>query len=1040
MSKSRKYETLFKYFPSSLYGGYDFLYGEKRKINYWFRYYLFPRYGRYVFLYDVIDELLIDNPSKILERVSSFNSLNIYSTQDLEREKYKDMSHIKEDAKLERIEKIINNEQGKDIEKLKRINIFNLIQEKMFYNIENIDKNIGEFADYCIANKIKDTNIFSTMQSDPILDRNNTHKIETLYDFILSKIIREISIENAEHTINRIKQNLIFEDDNFNKIKKISYEIENGMKEDAVLKEILEDLFLYEMGKLKLKSEIRDIGNEVGDNEVLNEAIDRNISFSNNSILVNSTDKMTTNENNEVGLKVDINFKRVSETHESLDIKDKKSKTSQEDNVEETGISEKECKGTLPIDNVTSFNEKIEKRKKFEKNEVLNIKSQTSKNIRVENDLNDFINIGNKYEKSVRDDSNEYFISHKVSKNTVITDHERYISTKVGKDTLITSNETRINYKVGKDTYITNNELGFNAKVGKSTYVTTNEKYFEVKVLKMIKIDNSDFDFIKHKVGKNIKAVDKTQFLNSAKNKRMNKSNEEKLLLGTLYRKIDILEEFVFGNKTVNRDLDHSFANITEISKSPETTSSRDLDFNYSYDMVAKTPSRNVDYKETGGILNAKTPSRKVDQNSENEISRGARTPSRELDIGDLEDLGRAISTVVDEEQFGITNKELYRVPSDSVNDSQEDAYRNQTIGDSKKDIREDLNEDNLDKSIKKETKIEELFSLSIEQRKIKEEAESRLNMHKRFWFVKEYGRIDYKILSNTDFNYPVSINIFDDEIDGIYKFEYDTEFENINGSYVVEIYDRNYKRIATHRISNVGNYDQTIDNINVKINISQTGHKHILGKFEITIYNITKAEYMIIRQPKNYLGNSVLYTTTEKTLAEKHPIPFGNDMGLKEIPVHIPIMVDFINILLLMWSKFYMAFTGYTGTNAVYGLVSVVYDWLTLETSLENESFRDYERCFRWFRWEAEKVYNKAKHDPQDILGGNRWVEELIFEMIDYMEMHHMDVMPQFEPIGKMDEYRQLFDDPSFDIPIIIDKYKGVRKRVLDKHKKLND
>lgn len=377
--------------------------------------------------------------------------------------------------------------------------------------------------------------------------------------------------------------------------------------------------------------------------------------------------------------------------------------------------------------------------------------------------------------------------------------------------------------------------------------------------------------------------------------------------------------------------------------------------------------------------------------NSENDLDLG-RASARKLDKHRdtvLESLGAR--NVTKEEQQTQLNKDMFKVVS-------------------KKD------EDNiLKKSVSKELELE---------------LDKQLDLHKRFWFVKSLGKIDYKILPNKDFSYPTDINIFVEKPNFIYSFDFDVEYQDITSDkMVIELYDCNYKRVDTLEIPTIkaGSFGKQ----NISLNIDTYGNK---AKFDLKIQH-DNLYYIIIRQPKDIDGYPVLYTVTERFLGEnRHPIPFGSDLGTKEIAIHINVMVDFINIMMLMWSKFYYQFTGYTGIQAIYGIVNLVHEWLTLETSLEVDNIEEFHRCFRWLRWEAEKLYNMAKNDPN--LTGNAWVEELIYQLVEYMEMHHMNEIPEFDPTHLMDEYRNIFNDPSFDIDIVIDKVKGVRKRAIDTNK----
>ena len=321
--------------------------------------------------------------------------------------------------------------------------------------------------------------------------------------------------------------------------------------------------------------------------------------------------------------------------------------------------------------------------------------------------------------------------------------------------------------------------------------------------------------------------------------------------------------------------------------------------------------------------------------------------------------------------------------------------------------------------------------TLEVKKHPFKEvelEIEKQLDLYKRLWLIKGLGITDYKIVPNEDYDYPADIGIFVEQPDCTYLFNFYLEYIDRNSKGItIDLYNYKYKKYKSFRIRRIVQGVFADNNISVEIKFI---NQHTY--FTIKINGYDDLYYMIIRQPKDTLGYPVYYTVTKKFLGDnRHPIPIGEDMGCVEIPVHINIMTDFINVLLLMWSKFYYQFTGYTGIQAVKGMVNVVHEWLSLESSSKATNIDDYYRCFRWMRWEAEKVYNIARHDP--MLSGNAWIEYLIEEMIDYMEMHHMNSMPIFEPIWLMDEYRNVFDDPSYDIEIIIDKLKGIRKRVIE-------
>lgn len=314
------------------------------------------------------------------------------------------------------------------------------------------------------------------------------------------------------------------------------------------------------------------------------------------------------------------------------------------------------------------------------------------------------------------------------------------------------------------------------------------------------------------------------------------------------------------------------------------------------------------------------------------------------------------------------------------------------------------------------------------------ERDESFGKLYKSLWFIKGIGSVDYKILPNIDYGYPANIDIFVEKPSFNYYFEYGSKFDKyFDGDYTIELYDYNYNMVSTLSIPKVK--PTIVNNDIIKLTIKEEVLNNIdysvtEFKFKIEI-KYDKLNYIIVRQPTDNFLNSVLYTVTERFLGEnRHPIPFGKDLGTKEIPIHINIMVEFINILLLMWQYRFLAFSGQVGIQAIYGLVNLVYEWLTLETSQQAEFIDEYYRCFRWLRWEAEKTYNIAKADPK--LNGNKWIYYMINEMIDYMEMHHVDVIPIIEDIRKTHDWRNVFSDPTFDIQFMLDKFKGDRKRII--------
>lgn len=185
---------------------------------------------------------------------------------------------------------------------------------------------------------------------------------------------------------------------------------------------------------------------------------------------------------------------------------------------------------------------------------------------------------------------------------------------------------------------------------------------------------------------------------------------------------------------------------------------------------------------------------------------------------------------------------------------------------------------------------------------------------------------------------------------------------------------------------------------------------------------------------PENH---HVVYPNEFYKCIDKHPIPNGKGLALDEIGVSINILIDLINIFIMMWCKFTPAFWGWTGTQAVLGMVDSIYEFITLETSREWQQKEDvkeqYDRAYKWIRWEGEKMALFARHDMD--LRGNYYVGLMLEELIFYMVDHHFDVLPLFEDVNKMDEWRTMFNrDVNKDIKFVLDKVKGIRHKILEK------
>ena len=144
--------------------------------------------------------------------------------------------------------------------------------------------------------------------------------------------------------------------------------------------------------------------------------------------------------------------------------------------------------------------------------------------------------------------------------------------------------------------------------------------------------------------------------------------------------------------------------------------------------------------------------------------------------------------------------------------------------------------------------------------------------------------------------------------------------------------------------------------------------------------------------------------------------------------------MVDFTNILLMLWTKLFNAYCGFTGYKAIQNLLAIIYDWLELKPSKEKPQLAEYQRCFLWLRWEAEALLFDCKTEIS--LRGNYWVEKLIYKLIDYLESHHVNILPEWEQIINMDKHRNAFNSPTLDYSITLDKIKGIRNNVIEYRK----
>jgi hypothetical protein len=172
----------------------------------------------------------------------------------------------------------------------------------------------------------------------------------------------------------------------------------------------------------------------------------------------------------------------------------------------------------------------------------------------------------------------------------------------------------------------------------------------------------------------------------------------------------------------------------------------------------------------------------------------------------------------------------------------------------------------------------------------------------------------------------------------------------------------------------------------------------------------------------------------------DKHPIEDFTDMGMEDIDISIEIVLELVNIVMHWWHHSYNDLFSGMGDEATQGLMSVLFDWYNLASSqeqLDEKTSKEYERVFRWIRWEAEKVYFDFKNDSENnlIYNGNYYIEILTRNLLEYVEYHHYMVVPLYKSLKKMDIMRAIMgDDPQGDIMTELpDKIMGDRNYVLD-------
>ena len=145
-------------------------------------------------------------------------------------------------------------------------------------------------------------------------------------------------------------------------------------------------------------------------------------------------------------------------------------------------------------------------------------------------------------------------------------------------------------------------------------------------------------------------------------------------------------------------------------------------------------------------------------------------------------------------------------------------------------------------------------------------------------------------------------------------------------------------------------------------------------------------------------------YETTPIKDINKHPISSINsidykdvNIGNKEIEVSIKIMQQMLNFLFMIWHGTIVDLKAQTPIQSIETVMQGIYLWLmkddVIQLMNDKESRKDYLRIYRWFRWEAEKVWIIEKNDSDN--NGIKSVGMMVANIIDYMKIHHYNIVP---------------------------------------------
>lgn len=183
--------------------------------------------------------------------------------------------------------------------------------------------------------------------------------------------------------------------------------------------------------------------------------------------------------------------------------------------------------------------------------------------------------------------------------------------------------------------------------------------------------------------------------------------------------------------------------------------------------------------------------------------------------------------------------------------------------------------------------------------------------------------------------------------------------------------------------------------------------------------------EIIIPKVDYSYKQNLLNNNNYEYLQFSNHPIPWGvelgNDLSVPQSKISIEILLDVVNIISMIWHRNVQGWLCCTGKEGIQFLMQILYNWYTLESSNPTE---DYYRAYRWVRWYSESIYFK------DYENGLIAIGHLIANLINYLKIHHFNVVPLWRNLKYMNEERKGING---ELMKGIDKIKGKRYYLLE-------